>query len=92
MRLQIIQTVDHNRHEDAALHRSVGNAQTMSGQRTYHKRPVAQSIVIRQYYVSAHLVRSSRTLKRRNRCAKLRYSSQYARLNDVNVTVSLIPG
>jgi hypothetical protein len=39
--MAIIRTVDHNRHEGAALQRRVGNALTMSGQHAYHKRPAA---------------------------------------------------
>jgi hypothetical protein len=38
---EINQSVDHNRHEDAALQRAAGNARTISGQQAYHKRPVA---------------------------------------------------
>jgi len=38
---EIIQSVDRNRHEDAALQRAAGNARTISGQQAYHKRPVA---------------------------------------------------
>lgn len=38
---EIIQGEDHNRHEDAALQRAAGNAQSTSGQQAYRKRPVA---------------------------------------------------
>jgi hypothetical protein len=37
----IIQTVEHNRHEDVGLQKEVGNALTMSGLRAYYKRQVA---------------------------------------------------
>ena len=37
----IIQSVEHNRHEHAALRRGAGNALTISGQQAYHNRPVA---------------------------------------------------
>ena len=39
--IAVIWTVDRNRHEDAVLRRLVGNAQTISGQQAYHKRPFA---------------------------------------------------
>jgi hypothetical protein len=39
---EIIQIVDHNMHEAAALQRAAGNARTISGgQQAYHKHPVA---------------------------------------------------
>jgi hypothetical protein len=37
--MSIIQTVEHNRHEDVALQRVGRNALTTSGQQAYHKRP-----------------------------------------------------
>jgi hypothetical protein len=39
--MTIIQTVEHNRHEDVALQRAGRNALTISGQQAYHKRPIA---------------------------------------------------
>ena len=81
--IKVSLTVGHNKQEGAALQRGADSALTMSGQPAYHKRPVLshhlRCICIR----GSHLVGSSRTSKRRNRYAKARYSSQYARLRDV---------
>jgi hypothetical protein len=64
----------------------------MSGQQAYHKRRVEfvshQAMV--SWYMGSHLVGSSRTSKRRNRCANARYSSQYARLRNISIS-SLTP-
>jgi hypothetical protein len=85
--IAIIQTVGHNRHEDVALQRQVRNALTISGQRAYHSHPVA--LVSHQPTIrirASHLFGSSRTSKRRNRYANVRYSSQYARLKDILIS------
>ena len=83
----IIQTAEHNRHEDAALQRPLRNALTISSQRDYHSHPVAlvshrATIQIR----GSHLSGSSQTSNRRNRYANARYSSQYARLKNVLIS------
>ena len=77
-------TVDHNKQKDVALQRGAGGALTMSDQQAYHKRPaLLVSHLIYMCVRGSHLIGSSRTSKCRNRYAKARYSSQYARLRDV---------
>ena len=55
----IIQTVDHNRREDAVLQTREGNALTMSGQRAYQVTSVKLLwlvITSGKWYVGSHFV------------------------------------
>jgi hypothetical protein len=55
----------------------------MSGQRAYYVELHWSVITSGKWYLGSHLIGSSRTSKRRNMYAKVRYSSQYAKLRDV---------
>jgi hypothetical protein len=88
--IAIIQTVDNKRHEDAALRRVARNVLTMSCQQAWYRVAFVSHQAIVLWSICSHLFRSSRTSKRRNRYANVRYSSQYARLRDV-LMLSPIP-
>jgi hypothetical protein len=74
----IIHVVGRSTHEGARPRKGAGNARTMSSRQAYdsmfNHRTVSKH---RKFY----LVTSGRTSKRRNRCARTRYNSQYAKLS-----------
>ena len=80
----IIHVVGNSRHEDADPRKGAGNVQTISSRQAYHIVPIYinQLMNSNTSYGTVHLASSARTSKRRNRCPRARYNSQYAKLCD----------
>jgi hypothetical protein len=67
-------------HEGARLRKRAGNVPTISSQQAYDTAVNHTSRTVSKHG-NFYLVTSGRTSKRRNRCARTRYNSQYAKLS-----------